>query len=227
MVIPDFAGFSAQMAEIFNYCKGFKGGKLADYIPQLAKQNPNYFGLAVCTVDGQRYQTGDVTPEFCIQSCSKPITYAMALEEFGVKKVHKHCGMEPSGSAFNALQLNKTGLPHNPLINSGAIMMCSLVKKANVIADRFEAIINMWSKLAAYKHVGFDMATYLSEKGSADRNFALSYFMNEKGAFPENTDLQETLELYFQCCSILMNADALSIVAATLANGGVNPLTKE
>jgi len=79
--------------------------------------------------------------------------------------------------------------------------------------------------LAGGKNCGFDNAVYLSERATADRNFALAYFMNEKGAFPKNTNLVETLELYFQCCSLTMTSDALSVVAATLANGGINPLT--
>ena len=81
--------------------------------------------------------------------------------------------------------------------------------------------------MAGGKHIGFDMAVYLSEQGTADRNFALAYFMNEKNAFPENTDINQTLELYFQCCSLLINADSMAVVAATLANGGVCPLTGE
>jgi len=129
--------------------------------------------------------------------------------------------------AFNALQLNNKSRPHNPLINSGAIMMCSLIQNSEYKADRFEFIIKQWMAMAGGKHIGFDMAVYLSEQGTADRNFALAYFMNEKNAFPEDTDINQTLELYFQCCSLLINADAMAVVAATLANGGVCPLTGE
>ena len=103
-------------------------GGVATYIPQLAKVDPKLFGLSVCTTDGQRLNIGDTDYEFCIQSCCKPINYCIALEEHGVEKVHEHVGSEPSGVSFNALTLNPNGLPHNPVINSGAIMMASLVK---------------------------------------------------------------------------------------------------
>ena len=113
---------------------------MADYIPQLAKQNPVHFGLSICTIDGQSLNIGDTNAEFCIQSCCKPLTCCMALEEHGVEKVHKHVGREPSGIQFNALKLNKLGLPHNPLFNSGAIMTCALVKNNLEPADRFDCL---------------------------------------------------------------------------------------
>jgi glutaminase len=94
-----------------------------------------------------------------------------------------------------------------------------------IAADRFDKVLDTWSRLAGGCRVGFDNATFLSETGTADRNYALSYFMREKKAFPEGTDIHEVLEFYFQCCSIQMNCQALSVVAATLANGGVCPVT--
>ena len=103
-------------------------GKVADYIPELAKKNPNDFGVSICSIDGQRLNFGNCKTLFSVQSCSKPITYALALEDLGPQIVHKHVGHEPSGVAFNAICLNKENLPHNPLINSGAIMTCSLIK---------------------------------------------------------------------------------------------------
>lgn len=166
----------------------------------------------------------EIQVDFCIQSCSKPITYALALEELGVDKVHTHVGREPSGEEFNALKLNKSGLPHNPLINSGAIMSCALVGLNQGLnsADRFDYITKKWSQFAGGKKLGFSNSVYLSERSSADRNFALAYFMNENGAFPkEITDLVSVLEFYFQCCSLLVTCDALGCVAATLANGGI------
>jgi glutaminase len=227
VVIPNFEGFSDDCREMHEACKKACHGKVATYIPSLANQNPEHWGVSVCTVNGQRRHLGDTNVSFCIQSCSKPITYCFALEDHGEEKVHEHVGREPSGDEFNALKLNKQGRPHNPMINSGAIMMCSLIEAGMDPSDRFECVSEKWGKLAGGRRPGFSNTVYLSERGTADRNFALAYFMNENRAFPEGTNLLQTLEFYFQCCSLTMNTDQLSIVAATLANGGVNPLTGE
>ena len=98
---------------------------------------------------------------------------------------------------------------------------------ADTMADRFDYVLQRWGQAAGGTMPGFSNPTYLSERKTADRNFALGYFMREKGAFPEGTDLVETLEFYFQCCSLELTAEAMSVVAATLANGGVCPLTGE
>ncbi|MFI9740912.1 glutaminase [Nocardia sp. NPDC052278] len=147
------------------------------------------------------------------------------MEEHGAGVVHRHVGREPSGLGFNELSVNSSGLPHNPMINSGAIMSTSLLKPATTIADRFDYVADTWRRLSAGGTVGFNNSVYLSERKTADRNFALGYFMREHGAFPPGTDLIETLEFYFQCCSIEVDANALSVVAGTLANAGINPIT--
>lgn len=208
-----------------------KEGNNANYIPQLSRVNSEQYGISVCTINGQRYNIGDTSVDFSIQSCCKPINYGIALEDMGEEYVHNYVGREPSGQSFNELLLNNDGKPHNPLINSGAIMTTSLIKNNLPLSERFEYIINKWNDLSGniYK-VGFNNSVYLSEKGTADRNFALAYFMKEinetkKVGFPENTNINETLELYFQSCSIEVNTEMLSIVASTLANGGINPFT--
>ncbi len=226
-IIPEFEDFCKDIVEIYKAVEQNRSGAVADYIPQLARINPEQFGVAICTIDGQRFSYGDVDVPFCLQSSSKPISYSIALEEHGRDGVHQHVGREPSGISFNALSLNNGGLPHNPMINAGAIMTCSLVQKGKEKADRFDYVLNTWRRLCAGKYVGFDNPVYLSERETADRNFALAYFMRENGAFPDNTDLLETLELYFQCCSIETTAHNLAPAPATLANAGINPLTGE
>ncbi|RKE10619.1 glutaminase A [Catellatospora citrea] len=224
-VIPDFAALKAEVAASYEGLKGVDAGHVADYIPQLGRVDPEKLGVALCTTDGQRYALGDADVMFCVQSICKPINYCLTLEEHGTEIVHRHVGREPSGRGFNELTLNGDGLPHNPMINSGAIMCCSLVRPAWEMADRFDHVAETWRRLAGGGAVGFNNAVYLSERRTADRNFALGYFMREHRSFPDNTDLTETLEFYFQCCSIEVDARSLSIVAASLANGGVNPLT--
>ena len=139
--------------------------------------------------------------------------------------MHNHVGREPSGQSFNELALNAKGLPHNPMINAGAMMSCSLIDRENNIADRFDKVNKIWKALCGGKEVSFNNSVYLSERQTADRNFALAYFMREKNAFPSKTNLTETLEFYFQCCSIESCTYDLSVAAATLANAGTNPLT--
>jgi glutaminase len=225
LVIPEFAEFSAQIREIFEAARANRTGEVATYIPQLGRVDPEHYGAALCTIDGQRASFGDATTEFCVQSCCKPVNYALALEEHGEHKVHQHVGREPSGHSFNELSLNRDRRPHNPLINSGAIMSCSLIRPDLSIADRFDHVLEMWQRLSGGSKPGFSNPTYLSERQSADRNFALGYFMREHGCFPPGTDLVETLEFYFQCCSLEANCEQLSVVAATFANGGVCPVT--
>lgn len=227
LVLPEFDAFTRDLGEIFEGARANVSGKVADYIPQLGRVAAEQFGVAVCSIDGQRWQKGDATVDFCVQSCCKPINYALALEENGEALVHGHVGREPSGHGFNELTLNAQGLPHNPMINAGAIMCCSLLRPSEAIADRFDFIMDRWRALAGGRKAGFSNPTYLSERATADRNFALGYYMQERKAFPKGTNLVETLEFYFQCCSIEQSCETMSIVAATLANGGVCPLTGE
>ena len=91
--------------KVYGELKGCKKGKVADYIPQLAKVNPDLFGISVCTIDGEFYSVGDVDNEFCLQSCSKPMSYCIARETLGSDVVHNHVGYEPSGREFNAFCL--------------------------------------------------------------------------------------------------------------------------
>jgi glutaminase len=225
LAIPDFPGLLTDFQEMFARVRENAAGRVADYIPQLARVNPEQFAVAVCTVDGQRLALGDAGVNFCLQSVSKPVNYCLALEEHGEAVVHRHVGREPSGRGFNELTLNNEGLPHNPLINSGAIMTCSLLRPQASPADRFDHVLQTWARLSGGGRVGFNNPVYLSERQTADRNFALGYFMREKQAFPPGADLLQALEFYFQCCSIETNAVALAVVAAALANAGVCPTT--
>ena len=233
LIIPRFTEFTDCIQGIYDQTLSNTGGHNADYIPQLKRVNPDQYGISVCTIDGQRHNVGDTNKYFSVQSCCKPINYAIALETLGEEYVHTYVGREPSGQAFNELLLNKKGQPHNPLINSGAIMTTSLLYPEKDMALRFEELMDIWQRLSGNIHnIGFNNSVYLSEKRTADRNYALAYFMNETSdnkpiGFPENTDLNETLELYFQSCSIEVTTESLSIVAATLANGGINPFTGE
>jgi glutaminase len=227
LVIPDFPSLCKDFQEMFEATAKNETGKVADYIPQLARVPANHFGVAVCTIDGQRHSIGDTEIDFSVQSCTKPINYCIALEEHGEDVFHRTVGREPSGRGFNELTLNKDNKPHNPMINAGAIATCALIRRETAVADRFDHVMAQWARLAGNQKAGFSNAVYLSERQTADRNLALGYFMREKGVFHEQTNLVETLEFYFQCCSIESNCERMSVIAATLANGGVCPTTGE
>lgn len=227
LVIPDFADFTNRLGEIFEFCRSDRGGEVARYIPQLAQVDPEKFAMGLCSIDGQRFSVGDDSDRFCVQSTCKPINYAIAHGLTNSANVHRHIGREPSGRSFNELTLNPAGLPHNPMINAGAIMAASLIKPDHAPADRFDYVMGKWRDLGGGTEASFDNAVFLSEKATADRNFALAYFMRENGAFPPNTNLMETLDFYFQCCSICVDVRQMSVIAATLANGGICPITNQ
>jgi glutaminase len=226
-VIAEFEVFCEHLKKIYAQVETNRTGDVASYIPQLQRVNPEQYAFALCTIDAQQFSMGQSTVDFCLQSCCKPINYCLALEELGETYTHQHVGREPSGHGFSALTLNDEGRPHNPMINAGAIMCCSLIQRSLGVSERFEYVMNRWQALCGGQKVSFSNPVYLSERQTADRNFALGYFMREHKAFPPNIDLVETLEFYFQCCAIEVNAQALAVAAATLANGGVCPLTQE
>jgi len=225
LAIPDFRAFCREVDNIRQETEANTSGAPADYIPQLARVDPNQYGIGICSVDGQRYSCGDSSTPFCVQSTTKPLAYAMALEHFGEDVVHQHVGREPSGRNFNERVLNQESRPHNPMINAGAIMTSSLVRPDLCLADRWDFVMDTWTRLAGGKRPGFANSVYLSESATADRNWCLGYMMQEAQAFPKSTDLKEVLEFYFMLCSIEVDAEMMSVIAATLANDGVCPLT--
>ncbi|XP_046384446.1 glutaminase liver isoform, mitochondrial-like [Ischnura elegans] len=230
-IIPDFQGFTRHIEDIYWRCKSNTEGKVASYIPQLARMNPDYWGVSICTIDGQRFSIGDTDVPYTLQSCSKPLTYAIALDELGADLVHQYVGQEPSGRMFNELVLDHNKKPHNPMINAGAILVGSLLKTLvrpeMTLAEKFDFTMNYFKKLAGGEYLGFNNAVFLSEREAADRNYALGFYMRENKCYPEKANLRECMDFYFQCCSMESNCDVLSVVAATLANGGICPITDE
>lgn len=219
------------ITEIFENLKNNNGGKVADYIPQLAEVDPKKFAISVCLVNGKTINVGDYDEHFCLQSCSKPLSYCIARELNNLNHIHKHVGYEPSGQAFNAFALNREKLPHNPMINAGAIMVSSLIEPKKEPSARFETVRQFYQKMCGnIGKVGFDNSVFLSEKHHADRNISLAYYMRENNAFPADvgpSEISNNLDLYFQCCSININCEMGSVIAATLANGGICPLNGE
>ncbi|QEY31535.1 glutaminase A [Synechococcus sp. RSCCF101] len=227
VTIPDFHLFSNQIRQLYSECLANSGGANAAYIPELRDADPDRFAVAVVTVDGQQLLLGDCEARFSAQSTCKTINYCLAVEQNGLARVHAHVGREPSGRVFNELTLNGAGLPHNPMINAGAMMVCSLVERGLPVDQRLEAVRAAWQRLCGGEPVGFDASVWRSESGTAHRNWALAHYMMEKGAFPDETDLNATLDLYFRTCSLQVNSLQMATLASTLAKGGTNPITND
>jgi glutaminase len=213
--------FCKSITDIYNNIINNRTGEVANYIPALLNVDHDAFGISIYTINGRVFNIGDTRNKSVnIQSCSKPLSYALALREHGLSKVKEHVGREPSGSRFNAIVFDDTNRPYNPLINAGAIMSCSLIQNKESDDKRYEYIINTWKQIVGKDNVGFDNSIFLSEKLTAHRNNALAYLMMDNGVFPEHTDIEKTLQLYFQTCSITMSCESLTKFAALLANGG-------
>ena len=198
------------------------GGEVASYIPELTKADPNWLGICLVTMDGVAYSVGDCGQLFTIQSISKPFVYATALADRGRDFVADRIGVEPSGDAFNSISLNpQTGAPRNPMINAGAIAATSLVDGATpeVQWQRIEA------SMAAFmgRDSSVDEAVYRSESETGYRNRAIAWMLKNFGII--DGEPMASLENYFRQCAILVNCRDLAYMAATLANGGVHPLT--
>lgn len=235
-VIPDWVKFTNKLEEIYWKCKINKNGNVANYIPQLAKYNPDYWAVSMCTIDGQKFQFGDVDVPFTIQSSGKPINYAIALNALGSDITHQYVGQEPSGRLFNDLSLKifeggDRPKPHNPMVNSGAIVICSLlmnlINKNMKTAEKFDWVCDFYKSMAGGEHVGFNNATFLSEREVADRNYAIGFYMKENKCFPPDVSLKAVMDFYFQLCSLEVNCLTVSMMASTLANGGICPLTEK
>jgi len=221
--------FKEDLEEIYKEVTLIESGNVANYIPQLAMVNKDLFGISVCTVDGHIINIGDTKEEFSLQSCSKVLTYLLACRDNGSNNIHKHVGREPSGKAFNDFCFNEDNLPHNPMINSGALMTISMINpEANDMSNRYNNIRDFMKKMAGHVgYLGYDNSIYLSERGRAYENRAIANMLMSRQAFPKNTNIDATLDLYFQTCSITTNTETVAIMAGTLANCGVCPVNGE
>ncbi len=197
-------------------------GEVATYIPELAKADPNWFGITVVTVDGHVYQVGETQQSFTIQSISKVITYGIGLQDSGVGSVLKKIDVEPSGEAFNQISLEPdTGRPRNPMINAGAIAAVAFVE-GETMEDKLARILGTYQSFLGHE-AEIDQEVYQSEKNTGHRNRAIANMLRNYDIIERDTD--DLLDLYFKQCSILVNCRDLGMIAASLANNGVNPIT--
>lgn len=209
------------LENIVEACAGTEG-EVAAYIPELAAADPDRFALCLATVDGRVYQVGDADLTYSIQSISKPFTYALALRDSGLDAVARKVGVEPSGDAFNEISLAPdTGRPFNPMINAGAITTSSLVAGDDREA-RFERVLRGFGEFAG-RDLDVDESIYESELSTAHRNRAIAHMLREFEIL--EGDPEEVLAQYVRQCSISVTTQDLALMAATFANGGVQPST--
>ncbi|MDX2168344.1 MAG: glutaminase A [Deltaproteobacteria bacterium] len=220
-VASPLRGFLRELHERY---RTLTDGQVADYIPELSKADPNWFGISIVTVGGQEVEIGDALQPFTIQSISKPFVYGMALTDRGREATMHHIGVEPSGDAFNSIELQEgTRRPFNPMVNAGAIAAASLVTGEGP-AERLNHVLDTFARYIGHP-VQVDMAVFTSERATGHRNRAMAHLMRNFDII--DARIEEALDLYFQQCSILVTCRDLAVMAATLANGGVNPRTGE
>ncbi|WP_130797045.1 glutaminase [Streptomyces otsuchiensis] len=219
-IIPDY------LAEALGDVEPDDSGEPAAYIPELAAADPERLAAAFATVDGRVDGAGDVDVPFTIQSISKPFAYALALADRGFDPVLAKVGVEPSGEAFNEISLESgTGRPLNPMINAGAITVHSLVGAENSSSeDRVERVVHGLSAFAG-RRLTVDTEVCASELKHAHRNLAIAHMLRSHDVLTE--DARAVVDGYTLQCSVLVTTRDLAIMAATLANRGVNPLSGE
>ena len=198
-------------------------GTVADYIPELGKADPAHFGISLATLDGHVYEVGDTKIPFTIQSMSKPFVFALALDTLGAARVESVIGVEPSGDPFNSIRLNAENHPFNAMVNAGAIACTGLIHEAKA-EGAFEYIRQALGKFAG-RDLDVDDAVYASENATGDRNRSIGYLLRTNAVIKDN--VVSVLEVYFRQCAILVNARDIAVMAATLANRGINPVTGE
>ena len=199
-------------------------GRVADYIPALARVDARHFGLAIVTCEGEIAAVGDADVAFSVQSISKVFTLTMALEQLG-SDLWRRVGREPSGSAFNSIvQLERErGVPRNPLINAGALVVADALLAGGDAAATIDQIVGFVRRAADAPDIGIDPEVAASEAQTGFRNASLANFLRAEGNL--RSSVTDVLRVYFNQCALSMNCRQLARSALYLAAGGVDPLT--
>ena len=199
-------------------------GHVATYIPELSKVCPDEFGMCVVAANGLVFEAGACDRLFTIQSISKPFTFALAMDEFGAEKVLEFVGVEPSGDAFNSIELHGlTNRPFNPMINTRAITVTAMLHARH--GERtFAHILERFSTIAG-RPLSVDEDVYESERRTGHRNRAIAHLLLNFGVVHQ--EIEAALDVYFRQCSILVTARDLAMMGATLSNMGRNPMTND
>lgn len=221
------ADIQAAMKTAYTKYKDLAEGKNADYIPALAKVDSKLFGIAIVTVDGAVYEIGDSKHPFAIESAAKPFVAARVMQEQGVKAVEEKIGVNATGMPFNsiiAMEMNKETHPAmNPLVNAGAIATVSLLQ-ASSPEDRWQKVLSTMSSFSG-RALTLNEEVYRSEAETNNRNKSIAWLLKSNDVLQGEPD--EMLDVYTKECSVDVTARDLAVMGATLANGGLNPLTRK
>lgn len=212
--------------EAYSECKNVEGGKNADYIPFLANINPDLFGISLTLTDGTTFNVGDTDYKFGIESISKVLTAILILKQHGAAAVLKQIGADATGLPFNSIFaiLLENDHPSTPLVNAGAITACSMVEPKGDSWGKWEAIINNFTDLCGSEAQVLD-ELYRSESETNFNNRSIAWLLKNYGRIYD--DVAMSLDLYTRQCSVGITSAQLAACAATIANGGVNPITKK
>ena len=216
------------LEELLEECRPYtKMGHVATYIPELAKRNPDKIGIYVLNSNGQHSQAGDYKKKFTIQSIVKPILLLQALMDNGEEYVRSRVGVEATGKPFDAINFTDENLfsKHiNPMVNMGAIAMCSLIK-GDTYEEKFERLLALTRRLANNPNIEVDEDVYRSEKATGNKNRALAYLLKSYNLLEDDVD--GVLDCYFRACSIKVDCRDLANIAFVLANRGKDINTEE
>lgn len=216
------------LEQILKECQPYTlEGKLADYIPELAKADPNDLGIYIISSDDRIHRAGDYNKQFTIQSIIKPILLLQALMDNGIDVVRQHVGVEATGKPFDAINYNEQSLVSdhlNPMVNIGAIAMCTLIK-GDTYMEKFERLLNLTRKLAGNPNLQLNESVYLSEKRTGNKNRALAYMLKTHGIIQD--EVEDVLDCYFRACSIQVSCVDLARIGFVLANHGREPFNSE
>lgn len=216
--------FKRTITSLYKKYSSELSGEVSQAFPALSLVDPDLFAISAFGINGDHFHIGDFEQTFTIQSISKPFSYALALEQKGLPFVESKVGVEPTGEDFDTIiKIDDQNRPFNPMVNSGAIATTGLIAP-----DHFntveEELLGFLGKFAG-KELSIDPTVYQSERNHGHKNWAIAHLLRHFNVLSK--DYKEALDLYFKQCSVRVNCDDLAIMAATLANNGVNPITQK
>ncbi|KAK2838536.1 hypothetical protein Q7C36_013350 [Tachysurus vachellii] len=225
-VIPDFCMFAEETQKLFIKCKQLSSVEEKEDNSKASGK----WGISICTVDGQRLSLGDWNEPCVLGEIAWPLIYALAVDQLGVDRVHRHVGVEEYAKYESPFTLSEQGVPHTPLTETGAIICASLLQQLTLRQvteeeEKYESVLNIVRRLCNKEHANLNCTSYQGLRKDIIRLHALSFYLQEKKCFPEAMDINATLELLLQCLSTEVTCESGAALAATLANGGLCPMS--